>query len=117
MLARNYFASFSVGARENHLRGLARESGFSLSTIQHEVKRLRAIGLVSSRTDGFHCFFQANESHPLTPVLRQLVRIGSTDRAFTNQRKRPRRRQRGRRRDPLQRANFLTSFGIVRRPV
>ena len=106
---------FRERAGENHVRGLARQSGFSLSATQHELERLQAAGLVLSRTDGFHRFYQANGGHRLCPILRQLVRIGASDWAFVNQRKRPRRRPPGRRRDPLQRPNFLTSLSINRR--
>jgi predicted transcriptional regulator len=108
---------FRERAPERHVRGLARESGFSLSATQHELKRLQAAGLVLSHTDGYHRFYQANGGHPLFPILRQLVRIGVSDWAFVSQRKRPRRRRPGRRRDPLQRPNFLTSLSINRRPV
>jgi hypothetical protein len=108
---------FRERAPEQHVRGLARESGFSLSATQHELKRLHAAGLVLSHTDGFHRFYQANGGHRLFPILRQLVRIGASDWAFVNQRKRPRRRRPGRRRDPLQRPNFLTSLSISRRPI
>jgi DNA-binding transcriptional ArsR family regulator len=107
---------FRERTSEKHVRGLARESGFSLSTTQHELKRLLTAGLVLTHTDGFHRFYQANGGHPLFPILRQLVRIGASDWAFVNQRKRPRRRRAGRRRDPLRHSNFLTSLGINRRP-
>jgi predicted transcriptional regulator len=100
---------------EIHVRGLARESGFSLSATQHELKRLLAAGLVVNRTDGLHRFYQANGNHRLCPVLRQLIRIGASRRAFVSQRKRPRLRRPGRRRDPLQRPNFLSSLSIQRR--
>jgi DNA-binding transcriptional ArsR family regulator len=100
---------------EQHVRGLARESGFSLSATQHELKRLLAAGLVVNRRDGSYRFYQANRGHRLFPVLQQFVRIGASRWAFVNQRKRPRRSGR-RRRDPLQRPNFLSSLSINRRP-
>ena len=108
---------FRERAPKQHVRGLARASDFSLSATQHELKRLLTAGLVLSHTDGFHRFYHANGGHRLFPILRQLVRIGASNWAFVNQRKRPRRRRPGRRRDPLQRSNFLTSLGINRRHV
>jgi DNA-binding transcriptional ArsR family regulator len=108
---------FRERAPEQHVRGLARESGFSLSATQHELKRLLAAGLVVDRTDGFHRFYQANADHRLWAILRQLIRIGASHGAFVSQRKRPRRRRPGRRRDPLQRSNFLSSLSINRRPI
>jgi DNA-binding transcriptional ArsR family regulator len=106
---------FRSQAPELHVRGLARESGFSLSATQGELKRLLAAGLVIDRTDGFHRFYRANSSHRLFAILRQLIHLGVSSRRVVSQRKRPRRKRPGRRRDPLQRSNFLSSLSINRR--
>ncbi len=100
---------------ETHVRGLARQSGFSLSATQHELKRLLAAGLVSNRAEGYYRFYQANRGHRLFPILQQLVRLTASRRAFVNQRKGPRRRRPGRHRDPLKGPNFLSTLSINRR--
>jgi hypothetical protein len=93
---------------EKHVRGLARECGFSLSATQHELKRLLAAGLVVNRTDGRYRFYKANRDHRLFPILRQLVRIGASHGAFVSEGKRPSRR--AGRADGTIRGNAPTSY-------
>jgi DNA-binding transcriptional ArsR family regulator len=94
---------FFDAKRECYVRELARQSTLSLGTIQQELATLTAVGLVTSRSDGYHRFYRANRHHPLFATLQRLVIKGSGDRAFVSQRKGPRQSWRGprRRRSPL----------------
>jgi hypothetical protein len=53
------------------LREIAGDSGLALRSIQDELKRLLALGLITSSSKGVHRFFWANREHPL---FRELVR-------------------------------------------
>lgn len=64
---------FGFGRPELHLRELVRQSGLSLGTVQHELRRLTRIGLVRARKDGNRVYYQANEGHPLYNDLRNMV--------------------------------------------
>ena len=102
--------------RERYVREIARESTFSLRTVQLELATLSAVGLLKSRTDGYHRFYRANAQHPLCALLRQLVTKAAGERAFVNRRKKPRQGWRGpkRRARPLQR--FRMSMGLSKLP-
>src|SRR5437764_10078864 len=56
---------FGSKRRPRYIRELMGDSGLALRTIQDELKRLGAIGVVASHSDGFHRFFAANSAHPL----------------------------------------------------
>jgi hypothetical protein len=56
---------FGNKRRPRYIRELMGDSGLALRTIQDELKRLNAIGVVVSHSDGFHRFFAANSAHPL----------------------------------------------------
>ena len=64
---------FAAPDRELHLRELTRQSGFTLGTLQTEVKKLCGADLLLSRRDGNRLYFRANADHPLFADLRQLV--------------------------------------------
>jgi DNA-binding transcriptional ArsR family regulator len=96
--------------RECYIRELARQSALSLGTIQQELATLSALGLVTSRSDGYHRFYRANRHHPLFGILQYLVIKGGGDRPFVNQRKRPRQSWRWPRRRPAPRP-FKISMG------
>ena|SRR2546423_10817408 len=51
--------------KERYVRELMGLSGLALSTIQEELRRLSALGLVSSRSNRFHRFYRANSNHGL----------------------------------------------------
>ena len=58
--------------RPRYVREIMGDSGLALRSFQDELKRLGAIGLISSHSNGFHRFFAANTAHPL---FRELGRI------------------------------------------
>jgi DNA-binding transcriptional ArsR family regulator len=80
---------FSLPKRECYVREMARATTLSLRTIQQELAKLTATGLIADRSDRYHRFYRANRYHPLFHILHRLVVIGSGDRAFVSRRKKP----------------------------
>lgn len=64
---------FADGSRQLHLRELVRQSDLTLGTLQTEIDKLLAAGLLLDRRDGNRRYFQANASHPLFADLHNLV--------------------------------------------
>jgi len=64
---------FGVDQRELHVREIQRQSGFSVGTVQQELRRLNRLGLIASRRDGNRMYFRANAEHPLATDIRNLV--------------------------------------------
>lgn len=66
---------------ELHMREIERRSGFSIGTIQTELKKLHGLELVISRRDGNRLYYRANIDHPIFPDIRNIVlkTIGLTD--------------------------------------
>jgi DNA-binding transcriptional ArsR family regulator len=64
---------FGLELKEVHLRDIARRSGFTVGTIQTEVKKLRKLDLICLRRDGNRLYCRANSGHPLFSILRDLV--------------------------------------------
>lgn len=56
-----------------HVRELTRQSGLTLGTIQAELKKLTAAGLLLSERDGNRLYYAANAGHPIFPELRSLI--------------------------------------------
>jgi hypothetical protein len=104
-------------AREFYVRELTRESTLALRTVQRELKRLSAIDLVVSRSNGYHRFFRANRRHPAFAALRELVIKDLRQAAFVNRIKRPRpsRRRRFAPQVPEFPPTILSSAGFSRR--
>jgi hypothetical protein len=107
---------FTNAGQELYVRQLARLSDLALHTVQDELAKLSAARLVVSRSNGYHRFYRANPKHPLYSTLRGLVIKGARLARPQHARPRLRRPRRLRKRDPLQRPNFLTSMSIHRRP-
>lgn len=64
---------FADPAKEFHLRELARLSKLTVGTLQTEVRRLSAAGLLTSRRDGNRLYYRANAAHPVFPELQGLA--------------------------------------------
>ena len=77
--------------REMYVREIARWSELALRTVQRELATLIKIGLVTSRTNGYHVFYRANRDHVFFAPLHQLV--SKSERCVLGRRK-PRRRPR-----------------------
>lgn len=57
-----------------HFRALQRATGVASRSLQHEVKRLEALGMIQSERDGRLVRYRAVWGHPRWSVLRQMVR-------------------------------------------
>src|SRR4029077_13230967 len=66
-------ALFHHTQREMYVREIARWSELALRTVQRELATLTRIGLVTSRSNGYHVFYRANRDHVLFAPLHQLV--------------------------------------------
>jgi len=64
---------FDGQGTELHLRELERRSGYTVGTIQTELKKLSRLDLLKSRRDGNRLYYRANQDHPLYPDIRNLV--------------------------------------------
>ncbi|HVF72956.1 MAG TPA: hypothetical protein VM940_15240 [Chthoniobacterales bacterium] len=64
---------FTTPLREYYVRELALRSHLALHTIQDELRKLSALGIITSRSNGFQRFYQANADHPLYPSIRRIV--------------------------------------------
>jgi DNA-binding transcriptional ArsR family regulator len=83
---------FTNCRQELYVRELARLAFLSLQTVQDELAKLEAAGLISSRSNGYQRFYRANARHALYRTLRRLVVDATSHR-------RPVVRPRGSRRD------------------
>jgi predicted transcriptional regulator len=68
---------FDTPQKQRYVRELMRMSGLALSTVQDELRKLKAIGLVSSWSNGYHRFFKVNRDHPLFPGLLHIIQISA----------------------------------------
>ena len=68
---------FGADQREHYVRELAWRGQLTLHTIQDELRKLTALGLVISRSNGFRRYYQANRSHALYPAICQIVSLSS----------------------------------------
>jgi predicted nucleotidyltransferase len=64
---------FGLDPAELHLRDIVRSSGFSVGTVQTEMKKLSRLDLVLQRRDGNRLYYRANSGHPLFVEIRGLV--------------------------------------------
>ena len=97
-------ALFFDPTREFYVRQLARTTDLALRTVQQELARLSAAGLLTSRSNGYHRFYRANRKHPVFSDLQQLVIKDANRYQLHDRRKRPRQnwrwRKQRRRREP-----------------
>jgi len=63
---------FGSKRRPRYVREIMGDSSLALRSIQDELKKLSALGVIASHSDGFHRFFAANTAHPL---FREITRI------------------------------------------
>ena len=64
---------FTNPGQELYVRELARLAFLSLQTVQDELAKLEAAGLISSRSNGYQRFYRANAKHPLYRTVRKFV--------------------------------------------
>ena len=66
---------FGPARKRRHVRELMRNSGVALSTVQDELRKLSALGLLATYSDGYHRFYSPNGGHPLSLALHRIVEI------------------------------------------
>ena len=98
---------FAEPQQHRYVRELMNMSGLALHTIQDELRKLNALGLIVTWSNGYHRFYRANQDHPLFESLLQIVR-GSAKLPLPKQillrqprRRRPAKQRTGRRAVPL----------------
>jgi DNA-binding transcriptional ArsR family regulator len=64
---------FTNPKKERYVRELAHLSGLSLGTIQEELAILSAVGLLMSRSNGYHRFYRANREHEMFADILRIV--------------------------------------------
>ena len=65
---------FVEPAQQRYVRELMNMSGLALHTIQDELRKLTAVGLIVTWSNGYHRFYRANQDHPLFGSLLHIVR-------------------------------------------
>jgi predicted transcriptional regulator len=68
---------FTASPRQHYVRELMGKSGLALHTVQDELRKLSAIGLVTSGSNGYHRFYRANRNHQLFPHLIRIVQVSA----------------------------------------
>src|SRR5437667_10705163 len=64
---------FTPPQKERYVRELMGMSGLTLCAIQDELRKLRALQLVLSRSNRYHRFYRANRAHPIFLDLLTIV--------------------------------------------
>ena len=67
---------FDVSNKSSHVRELMRQSGLALSTVQDELRKLQAIGLIRSYSKRNYRFYVADLRHPLFRDICRIVHVG-----------------------------------------
>lgn len=111
---------FSTPQKQRYVRELMSMSGLALCTVQDELRKLSAIGLVTSRSNRYHRFYQANREHPLFPELLRFVqlsgRLPRTKQSALNRQPRSRSRsKRSRRKVPTLHAERAVNWHLFSR--
>jgi hypothetical protein len=65
---------FSMPPKQYYVRELANKTGLALHTVQDELRKLTAVGLLSSWSNGYHRFYRANREHTLFAALIEIVK-------------------------------------------
>lgn len=68
---------FDLPQKQRYVRELANMSGLALCTTQDELRKLTAVGLLTSWSNGYHRFYRANKKHPVFPQLVRLVQLSA----------------------------------------
>ena len=90
---------FSTPAKRRYVREIKNMSGLALSTVQDELRKLTAIGLVVSSRERRHRFYGANRRHPVFSELLRIVQVSERfPRVKRSELDRPRYKSRSRKR-------------------
>ena len=66
---------FASARTEFYVRELRLKTHLALHTVQDELRKLSALGLVTSRSNGFHRFYRADRSHALFRHIHAIVEL------------------------------------------
>src|SRR6059058_134880 len=66
---------FTAPVKQRYVRELALMSRLDLHTVHDELRRLSAVGLLTSWSNGYHRFYQPNREHPLYLELCHVVEL------------------------------------------
>ena len=111
---------FTIPKKQRYVRELTTMSGLALCTVQDELRKLSAIGLVTSWSNGYQRFYRANRDHPLFLELLRIVqlsaRLPETKDSALRRRRRPLRpRKQGRRNVAALSVDFPAKWGLFSR--
>jgi predicted transcriptional regulator len=65
---------FNRPLKQRYVRELMGMSNLALHTVQDELRKLKALGLIESWSNGYHRFYGPNRDHILFEPLQQIVR-------------------------------------------
>jgi DNA-binding transcriptional ArsR family regulator len=68
---------FMNRGQELYTREIARLSFLALRTVQDELVKLEAAGLLVSRSNGYQRFYRANPEHPMYRAITEIIRKGA----------------------------------------
>src|SRR6266498_898842 len=69
---------FTAPPKQYYVRELRNTSGLALHTVQDELRKLSAIGLLTSWSNGYHRFYRANRDHAMYRQLLRIVQLSET---------------------------------------
>ena len=111
---------FITPKKQRYVRELMTMSGLALRTVQDELRKLSAIGLVTSWSNGYQRFYRANRDHPLFSELLRIVELSAqlprtNHSALRRQQGSRPQRKRGRRNVPALSVDLPTKWGLFSR--
>lgn len=68
---------FCTPPDQRYVRELMKQSGLALCTVQDELRKLMAIGLLTTWSNGYKRYYQANAAHPLSADLLRIIEKSS----------------------------------------
>jgi hypothetical protein len=66
---------FTTPTKAHYVRELGNLGALSLHTVQDELRKLTALGLLKSWSNGYHRFYEADRAHPLFEPLLRMVQL------------------------------------------
>ena len=69
---------FTTPPKHHYVRELMNMSGLALHTVQDELRKLTAVGLLTSWSNGYQRFYRANRDHAMYPQLLRIVQLNET---------------------------------------
>ena len=66
---------FTAPTRPHYVRELRDLSGLTLHTVQDELRKMTSLGLLTTSTNGYKRFYEADRAHPLSGALFWMVQL------------------------------------------